>query len=660
MPNSPLLFGPNNVATNLQAGTLQADGGLLKYNGNKNYLSFGNFENNNVTGWSLGTVGTLTNAIPTGTPTFGSGAAGTLTATITSTAIEGAYSLSYADSAAATTVGNMLASQAYTIDTEDQAKVLTWKFYYSVPSGASNGNFSGTSSNSFGVAIYDVTNSSWLSSTANFGMTQSSGAGIATGTCQTNATTASLRFVVYNANATTAAVSLTLDGFYLGPQTAPIGFPGSANQSYTLTIGAVTTPPTPGTNTSSATWERIGGYAHIVYTFAQTGAGSAGSGTYLFPLPAGLVLDTTRATVSTAADGAGGTVLGAGVTANTNAASTSTAADSVMIAYNTTNLAMYFTGGTSGQMLPVSATAQQLSGTTVYYSFNVMVPISGWSSNVQMSSDTLTQVVAGSYQDASGSTITAGSTVQFATTVFDTSAAFSSGRYQCPVSGYYQVNLQLYSSTANQTAFGVYVNAVLKANGFGDGSAGGPAFANATLKCNAGDYIDVRNSAGYSQALASTATYNVLSIQRLSGPSVVAATESVNGSYNTTSSTITSTLAAITFTNKLFDSHNAYSGSTYTAPVSGKYQVNAMVTLSGTLVLNSKLNVDIYKNGASVFDSQWVSGGAITNAVSVPLSHVVSCNAGDTIQIYAASNGSSPVIGGGATNNIFSIARVGN
>ena len=76
MPNSPLLFGPNNVATNLQAGTLQADGGLLKYNGNKNYLSFGNFENNNVTGWSLGTVGTLTNAIPTGTPTFGSGAAG--------------------------------------------------------------------------------------------------------------------------------------------------------------------------------------------------------------------------------------------------------------------------------------------------------------------------------------------------------------------------------------------------------------------------------------------------------------------------------------------------------------------------------------------------------------------------------------------------------
>src|SRR5208282_747168 len=104
-----------------------------------------------------------------------------------------------------------------------QAKVLTVKFYYTASSGASNCNFSGTSSNSFAWAIYDVTNSSWLTSAGNFNLVQSSGCGYVTGTCQTNATTANIRLVVYNANATSGAATITLDGFYVGPQTAPSG-----------------------------------------------------------------------------------------------------------------------------------------------------------------------------------------------------------------------------------------------------------------------------------------------------------------------------------------------------------------------------------------------------------------------------------------------------
>ena len=95
----------------------------------KNYIQYADFENNSTTGWSLGTVGTLTNGIPTGSPTFGSGASGNLSISVVSSGqLAGAYSLSYASSAA-TTQGNMFASSAYTIDAEDQAKVLTFKFY---------------------------------------------------------------------------------------------------------------------------------------------------------------------------------------------------------------------------------------------------------------------------------------------------------------------------------------------------------------------------------------------------------------------------------------------------------------------------------------------------------------------------------------------------
>lgn len=64
---------------------------------------------------------------------------------------------------------------------------------------------------------------------------------------------------------------------------------------YPLTIGATTTPPTKGTVAfDKAYWKRDGDSIKIRYTYAQTGAGSAGSGNYLFPLPPGFTIDATR------------------------------------------------------------------------------------------------------------------------------------------------------------------------------------------------------------------------------------------------------------------------------------------------------------------------------------------------------------------------------
>lgn len=61
------------------------------------------------------------------------------------------------------------------------------------------------------------------------------------------------------------------------------------------TIGATTTPPTPG---SGATFYRrtdqTGSYAIVRWEFSQAAVGSAGSGTYILPLPSGVTIDTTR------------------------------------------------------------------------------------------------------------------------------------------------------------------------------------------------------------------------------------------------------------------------------------------------------------------------------------------------------------------------------
>src|SRR4051794_40464898 len=188
--------------------------------GAKNYITYPDFEVNATTGWSLGhvAVAPTPNPYPTGVPTFGSGASGNLSiATVSSNQLAGSYSLSYASSAA-TTVGDMLCTQAYTIDKEDQAKVLAFKYYYNAFSNPANDNWSGTGANSFGNAIYDVTNSAWIIPSGVWNIVQSSGTGISQGTFQTPSNMTSFRFCMFNGNASSGATTLYLDDFYVGPQ----------------------------------------------------------------------------------------------------------------------------------------------------------------------------------------------------------------------------------------------------------------------------------------------------------------------------------------------------------------------------------------------------------------------------------------------------------
>ena len=648
---SPVIFGANKTTAGLQNAFLMADGTLLKYSGLKNYISYNNFENNLTTGWSLGTIGTLTNNLPTGTPTFGSGASANLTlSTVSSGQLSGNYSLSLASSAAST-AGNMLATQAYTIDTSDQAKVLSFKFSYSTPTNPSNVNFSGTSSNSWAVAVYDVTNSVWLPVNGAFALTQSTGVGVATGVFQTGATTASVRLCIYAANATAGASTMYLDDFYLGPQQVQYGAFMSDWQSYTPT-GSLTTNAT-----YTGFQRRVGDSLECEFLVSFSGVNTQGAVT--INLPSGLTIDTSKIT-NTATDGSEMLGFGTYLRASTNNYMLS-------LKYNSTTSLSVRVNNASGTYdvdtaMNTNTNVPATIGTGDKIQGFYRVPIVGWSSNQILSSDSSQNVVTARASGASTSIANNSATLVInANSIFDTTASYSTstGRYTCPVSGYYRVTGGVrFSSTSwsagNVGELYVYKNAAssaiidrhtVEATQTVNMWLGGDS----VVQCSAGDLLDVRayqNTGGAVTLDGSCYIY----FERISGPAQLAATSTVSFSaYSSTTSA--STTQCFIYTTVDYDTTNSYSTSTgkWTCPVSGYYQV------FGQAYVNGGFTAFVYKNSTSYAQGTPVASASQSSCVFV----LMNLLAGDVVEIRpdAAVTAQSS----SSTNRIsrFSIAKIG-
>jgi hypothetical protein len=144
-----------------------------------------------------------------------------------------------------------------------------------------------------------------------------------------------------------------------------------------ITVGGTTTNPTKGTIvTDTFFWKRNGSDIDVLYCLKQSGAGSAGSGDYLYSLPTGLVFDTTRCPVYTTVIGNGASpfplasTLGAGLA---NGAAPYSVWASV---YSTTQFRLCFTGNSEGMI--GSATNASLGQGTLAWTLNGKFPMSGW------------------------------------------------------------------------------------------------------------------------------------------------------------------------------------------------------------------------------------------------------------------------------------------
>lgn len=126
---------------------------------------------------------------------------------------------------------------------------------------------------------------------------------------------------------------------------------------------------------------------------------------------------------------------------------------------------------------------------------------------------------------------------------------------------------------------------------------------------------------------------------------------------NNSATSINGTPAKIVWTNTDKDDVAGYSSGTYTVRSSGWYGVAATLYVSGTPVVDSNTTISIYRNGASVKDFVYRYKVASATTASIPISDAFYFNSGDTIEIFASSDMTSPSISSSTTRNIFTVNK---
>jgi hypothetical protein len=331
----------------------------------------------------------------------------------------------------------------------------------------------------------------------------------------------------------------------------------------------------------------------------------------------------------------------------------------------------------------LAETGSNLVGAGNRFQFFAEVPILGWSSTVQMSNDTDTRVVAArigksTNQSIPDSSLTKVTFTSGANNQFDTHSAFdfTNNRYVVPVSGFYRVT-SLVSWAASGTgsrALRLFKNGAIHIELYNGLAGSGETRLNgsALVQCNAGDYLEVYGAQTSGGPLNITGLngpdFNYVLFERLSGPSAIAASETVAARWvNTAGTGVTTNIASYpaavipfaSIDSGAFDTHGMASGSgttwKVTAPVSGKYVLTAnMEVVAGA----GALSFQFYKNGTTVV-SWFRSYESGTNTTWVSGSSTVSLLAGDYIQILAATS-VAQTLGTSVGQNVFTMTRVGN
>lgn len=632
------------------------------------------YTNNSQTFTVVGTISAGTNLVTTGT---GAPSSGTLTKTsgtgdstitfsafqstaaispqtftaVTASPLAGSYSGNWA-STSSITAGSMVISSPFYIDLEDQAKMMQIKLYYKVTTGVNHFNFSGTSSNTLAIWVYDVTNALWIQPAGVYNFVQSSGVGYCTGTFQTTSNSTQYQLCLF-ANTGTGAfsnVALYVDDFFLGPQIAPSGPAMTDWITYTPTFNGL------GTVTSINFFSRRVGDTLQVQGKFVTGTTTASLATVSLGfdgVSGNVSLDTTKVGDQTLIGHMSSTATG------------STEFTWEVIANGTTPTTVYITDQTSTTAGLSPGNGNVLFGSTTPYSFFCQVPIVGWSSNTAMSNDTDTRVVAMQAGMASGTSVTGSSNIVWDTVINDTHAAYSTstGIYTVPISGFYKVVSAILPGTGNSLS--VFQNGSLAYRLGQDNSI--PTITTnvagtATLRCVAGDQISIQY--GTSSSITSGTPYNYFMVERLSGPAIITATETVAfaGSGATSSaagSNVTVPLATIEQ-----DTHNQWNSTNnnWTAPVSGTYNISGQIVINttSTASINQYSGVQILINGTNMRSNYNYVQSTGIQFWFASVSYQVHLLAGSTIALVADTTVTSPVLSTNITNTFLQIVRTGN
>jgi hypothetical protein len=527
----------------------------------------------------------------------------------------------------------------FTIDQADRGQVLAITCDYKVVSGtlfAADGITAplndGTTSQNAGMSdleifVYDVTNSVLIPVTPQVLTSTSAVSANFKGRFQAASNSTSYRLIIHTARSTAVAFTIQFDNFFVGPQAVNYGYAGTDWATYTPSFTGFGTP-----TSVESQWRRDGSDILIRVKFA-TGTNTATEARVSFPSGVTSADSTTIPTIQRSGEVA------------TNLSS------SVPIRYVLMEPSVTYV--TFAKMTASTTDGlTKLNGNTWsngdLISLIARVPVAGWSSNVQMSNDTETRVVAAQYTGNGGTAITAGVTnIDFATKVQDTHSVFNGTTFTAPVSGFYKFSGAILFNANIDAIIYAYVNTVLKilVSSVGNLSHGRYVLTGG-IYLNAGDALTFRSDTN--GTLTNSASAHWIYFARESGPSAIASSEKVFLQYTSNGGTaLTANTTNIDWGTKVVDSHSAFSSTAFTAPKSAFYYVTGVIKFTGSV------SAGIY---AYVNATGKTRMNTIASAQYHGFSGSIFLNAGDSLTVRSDTNAT---LSSSATDHTISISSQG-
>lgn len=552
------------------------------------------------------------------------------------------------------------ASNDFTIADADKAKVLQISFEYQLSGTITEGDYQ--------VYIYDVTNAQ-LIQPAPYKLSGTSGTNYNfKGTFQSASNSTSYRLILWQSVAT--SMTCKLDTVSVSPQVVSTGGIATDWVSYTPTGGWTTNV------TYSGKWRRVADMMEVQARVTLSGAPDAAVLT--ISIPSGYTIDATKLASGSVTDD--DTRVGFGSTLDSGTARYLLFANVIS---STSVRLLVSADGSGGYVNSNSSISHNLpftyaAGDVVDVRFSV--PISGWGTSQVLSSETDTRVVSSRLKAATTSIPNTDTytIVGFTSSTFDKTGALTTGssaKFTAQHSGVLEVNgwIQWPSSgiSGGITALAVFKNgAIYQELDVRQGALTGFTSMTGTTRVEvvAGDYIDLRVKQNGSGAVSLNNAY--LEIERASGPSQIAASESVLARYTTAAGQSIPNTAANTivdFGTKDYDSHSAVTTGAswkFTAPISGIYEINtANSYASAAWSAGNACYCNVFKGGvayATVDDPPiWAS---VTDVVRLQGTTKVRLLAGEYIDFRLAHNrsGGAATLSTTALSNYIEITRVGN